>query len=228
MLKSSIAYVDDDMSNLELLKLILSEEFEVSTFNDPDKFLSSYSQSNYVAVILDLHMPKMTGFALQEKLMDHPDFNGSPIIFISSDDSDEARIKSFTLGAVDFMKRQISPTELLARVKSKIEFFKKHRSVIEFGNLRVNLTLLKAFLNNKEVPLTFTEFKLLTQILKSYPELITKQQIIDFVWNKGIVLDATLYTHVSNLNSKLESWDHEIVGVKLKGIKLQKRKVNEG
>ncbi len=223
MLKSSIAYVDDDQSNLELLKLILSEEFEVDTFNDPDKFLKNYSDKNYVAVILDLHMPKMDGFALYDKLLEHPHFNGSPILFISSDDSDEARIKSFSLGAVDFMRRQMSTVELLARVKSKIEFFKKHRPVIEFGNMRVNLTLLKAFLNNKEIQLTFTEFKLLTQVLKSYPELITKQQIIDFVWNKGVVLDATLYTHVSNLNSKLTDWDHEIVGVKMKGIKLQRK-----
>lgn len=222
-MKSCVAYVDDDKSNLELMKLILGEEFEVETFNDPDKFLASYSTANYVAVVLDVHMPKMSGFTLQEKIMEHPDFNGSPILFISSDDSDESRIKSFTLGAVDFMNRKISPTEILARVKSKIEFFKKHRTVIEFGNLRVNLTLLKAFLNNKEIALTFTEFKLLTLLLKFYPELITKQQVIDFVWNKGVVLDATLYTHVSNLNSKLVLWDHEIVGVKTKGLKLQRK-----
>ena len=68
-------------------------------------------------------MPEGDGFALYEMIMNRPDFNGCPIFFISTDDSHEARIKSLTLGAVDFISRSVPPMELLARVKGKLKFF---------------------------------------------------------------------------------------------------------
>jgi two-component system response regulator VanR len=168
-------------------------------------------------------MPEMDGFSLYEKIIEHPHYNGCPILFISSDDSDSARIKSFMLGAVDFLNRTINPDEMIARIKSKILFFQKHRSIIEFTNLRVNLTLLKAYINDTELPLTFIEFKILCLVLRSYPDVITKDQLIQHVWRTDHVLDATIYTHVSNLNSKLGDWDYEINGLKTRGVQLMRK-----
>jgi DNA-binding response OmpR family regulator len=173
--------------------------------------------------MVDIHMPTLDGFELYEKIVAHPHYNGCPVLFISSDDSDQARIRSFILGAVDFLNRDINPEEMIARVKSKIQFFQKHRSIIEFTNLRVNLTLLKAYLNNQELKLTFIEFKILCLVLRNYPDVVTKDQLIQQVWRTDHVLDATIYTHVSNLNSKLDDWDYEINGLKTKGVQLQKK-----
>jgi DNA-binding response OmpR family regulator len=222
-LKSEIAYVDDNKLNLDCIKTILDKDFEVQIFPKPESFLEKFDDSSYVAIMVDIHMPSMDGFALYEKIIAHPHYNGCPVLFISSDDSDSARIKSFVLGAVDFLNRDMNPEEMIARIKSKIQFFQKHRSIIEFTNLRVNLTLLKAYLNNKELPLTFIEFKILCLVLRNYPDVITKDQLIQQVWRTDHVLDATIYTHVSNLNSKLDHWDYEINGLKTKGVQLMKK-----
>jgi DNA-binding response OmpR family regulator len=222
-LKAEIAYVDDNKLNLDCIKTILEKDFDVNTFQKPEYFIDKFEKSSYAAIMVDIHMPTLDGFELYEKIIAHPHYNGCPVLFISSDDSDSARIKSFVLGAVDFLNRAINPDEMIARIKSKIQFFQKHRSIIEFTNLRVNLTLLKAYLNNKELPLTFIEFKILCLVLRNYPDIITKEQLIQQVWRTDHVLDATIYTHVSNLNSKLTSWDYEINGLKTKGVQLQKK-----
>jgi DNA-binding winged helix-turn-helix (wHTH) protein len=73
---------------------------------------------------------------------------------------------------------------------------------------------------NHSFKLTFTEFKLLYNLLKEYPEILTKEEVIERVWGKTSVSEATIYTHVFNLNSKLKQWSHEIVIERLKGIKL--------
>jgi DNA-binding response OmpR family regulator len=222
-LKAEIAYVDDNKLNLDCVKTILDQEYSVQTFQQPEQFLSHFESSSYTTILVDIHMPVLDGFELYEKIIEHPHYNGCPILFISSDDTDSARIKSFSLGAVDFLNRAIQPEEMLARIKSRILFFQKHRSIIEFTNLKVNLTLLKAYINNKELPLTFIEFKILCLVLRSYPDFVSKDMLIQQVWRTDHVLDATIYTHVSNLNSKLGEWDCEINGLKTKGVQLMKK-----
>jgi DNA-binding response OmpR family regulator len=222
-LKSEIAYIDDNKLNLECIQTILASDFEVYLFSKPDEFLNQFENSSLATILVDIHMPEMDGFTLYEKIIEHPHYNGCPILFISSDDSDSARIKSFMLGAVDFLNRTINPDEMIARIKSKILFFQKHRSIIEFTNLKVNLTLLKAYINDKELPLTFIEFKILCLVLRSYPDVVTKDQLIQQVWRTDYVLDATIYTHVSNLNSKLGDWDYEINGLKTRGVQLMRK-----
>jgi DNA-binding response OmpR family regulator len=149
-----------------------------------------------------------------------PDFNGCPIFFISTDDSQESRIKSLTLGAVDFISRTVPPMELLARLKGKMKFFQSHRSITEFEGLRINLTLLKTYLGEVEIPLTFIELKILTLALRYYPESLSKEMITDHVWKGTSVQDATIHTHLFNLNNKLTNWTYEIQIAKGIGAQL--------
>ncbi len=220
---TEVGYLDDTVSNLECIELVLKDEFKVVSFHHPEKFLESLASHSYSAILLDVNMPILDGFEVFEKVVQHPSYNGCPIIFLSSDVSADNRIKSFTLGAVDFMSRDISPEEMLLRIKSKIQFFKKHRSIIEFGPLNVNLTLLKARLNGKDVPLTFIELKILCKVLRAYPEPVPRDVLIDNVWRGAHVLDATIHTHVFNLNTKLEEFDHEIQMYRNVGIQLVPR-----
>lgn len=224
-MKQRLAYIDDNKSNLDCIGLILEDDFSVDTFIDPFKFLAQYSLALANAILIDIHMPTLSGFSLYEKIIEHEDYNGCPIVFISSDDTDETRIKSFSLGAVDFIDRRMNPKEMITRINSKILFFQKHRTVIELGNLKLNLTLLKAFLHDEELKLTFLEFKLLCHLLKSYPGFTNKDELIEAVWANVHVLDATIYTHTFNINSKLEKWDHEIVIKRDKGMILAPKSV---
>ncbi len=215
-----IACVDDSHLNLECVVTILGSDFNSHTFQKQEDFLKVLNQKKFHCILLDLHMPEGDGFSLYEKILAHPGFNGCPIFFISTDDSQEARIRSLTLGAVDFINRGVPPMELVARIKGKMKFFQGHRNVIEFDGLKINLTLLKTFLNEKEVPLTFIELKLLTLVLRHYPDSTSKELLAENIWKGAVVQDATIHTHVFNLNNKLENWSYEIQVAKGIGIQL--------
>lgn len=222
-MRPEIAYIDDNKLNLDCVKTILEQDFEVGTYHKPKAFLEKFPKASYAAIIVDIHMPEMDGFTLYESLIEHSQYNGCPILFISSDDSDTARIKSFMLGAVDFLNRSMRPDEMIARIKSKIEFFQKHRSIIEFSDLKVNLTLLKAYMSGRELPLTFIEFKLLCIALRYYPDVAPKDFLVEHVWRGDKVLNATIYTHISNLNGKLEEWDFQLICANIGGAQLVKK-----
>ncbi len=222
-MRYEIACVDDSKLNLDYMETLLGTDFSVRLFQQQKIFLEEIGNKNFDCILLDLHMPEGDGFALYEKILAHPKFNGCPIFFVSTDDSEEARIKSLTLGAVDFISRSVPPMELLARIKGKLKFFQSHRSIIEFEGLKVNLTLLKTYLNDREIPLTFIELKLLTLVLRHYPDSISKELISENVWKGTLVQDATIHTHVFNLNNKLSEWGYEIQVAKGVGAQLARK-----
>lgn len=223
-MKPKIAYIDDDLMNLECIQAVFADDYDMETFPAPQLFLESYPKKSYDCILLDIHMPVMDGFTLYEKVIADANYNGCPILFISSDESDQARIRSLTLGAVDFIGRMMGPDEMMARIRSKIQFFQNHRSLVEFDDVKVNLTLLKTSLKGKDIPLTFIELKFLLAVLQAYPDPIKKEVLIGNIWKVAHVADATLYTHISNLNSKLEGWKYEVQSVKNKGIQLVRSK----
>lgn len=219
-MKYEIACVDDSKLNLDCIATILESDFLVHPFLSQNLFLSQIKLKQFDCIMLDLHMPEGDGFSLYEKVMAMPDFNGCPIFFISSDDSQESRIKSLTLGAVDFIPRAVPPLELIARLKGKMKFFQSHRNIIEFDGLKINLTLLKTFIGGVEIPLTFIELKILTLAIRHYPDALAKELIAEHVWKGITVQDATIHTHVFNLNNKVASWSHEIQIAKGIGAQL--------
>ncbi len=218
-----IACVDDSHLNLDCIVTILGDDFKAHTFQKQDLFLKELDTKKFDCILLDLHMPEGDGFSLYDKILAHPAFNGCPVFFISTDDSHELRIRSLTLGAVDFINRAVPPMELVARIKGKMKFFQSHRNVIEFDGLKINLTLLKTFLSEKEIPLTFIELKLLTLVLRHYPDSISKELVSETIWKGTVVQDATIHTHVFNLNNKLGNWNYEIHVAKGIGIQLMRK-----
>lgn len=217
--KKTIAYIDDNPANLECVGMILQHNFELITFDNPSAFLKAFNKSSFEAILLDIHMPQIDGFTLYEKIIEHRGYNGCPILFISSDDSHLNRIRSYELGAVDFLSKDVSAEELVARIRSKIKFFEEHRSIIEFGSLRINLTMLKTYIEGKEVPLTFIELRLLTLLLRNYPDCIPKEKVLEFIWRNVHVSDNNLHTHIFNLNTKLSDWGYTIQ-IKRQGLQI--------
>lgn len=213
-----IAYIDDSEMNLEALGHFLSSDFQVDCYLMSASFLKSYPQKKYEAILVDLHMPKMNGFETFEAIIGHPAYNGCPILIVSSDDSIESRVKSFELGAVDYINRSISIEQMIAQINAKIQFFKKQRPIVEFENLKIDQTQVKVFIGGVETPMTFIEIKILSHILRSYPDNLSKEKLVHCVWGDTVVLDNTLYTHIFNLNSKLIDWGYEIRIIKGQGV----------
>lgn len=208
-MKWLLLYIDDQPQNIDSLKLLLADKFEVIGSSDPAKYDHLLTTHKPHAILLDVHMPQMDGYCLYTKIIEHPNFNDCPIIFISGDLSDENRIRSHSSGGVDFFNRDMRPDELVLRLLSRVKHFQQNAIRLSVGNLTMDFEALKVFIDGKSVELTLLEMRILGALLRIHPGLIIKAEVIKKVWGEENVKPGTLNTHFSLIKPKLRAWDFE-------------------
>lgn len=121
--KPTILVVDDTPDNLHLLSNLFSDEYRVRIAHNGSKALSiCQSDSPPDLVLLDVMMPDMDGFEVAQKMREHPSSETIPVIFVTSLDTEDARLKGLELGAVDFVTKPINPDALQHRVRNFIRY----------------------------------------------------------------------------------------------------------
>ncbi len=112
-----VAVVDDDPGVLRALhRLLRSANFEVEAFGSGTEFLMAEGGARLDCIVLDLHMPQMNGFEVQERLSQR---GGSvPVVVLTGDDTPEARSRSLALGAKGYLSKPIDEGTLLAAIDS--------------------------------------------------------------------------------------------------------------
>lgn len=209
-MKWTLIYFDDQIQNIECFSELLSEKFNVIGCHDATTF-SEILQNNYPhAFLLDVHMPVIDGHTLYKKIIDHPLYNDCPIIFISGDQSDENKIRSYQEGGIDFLPRDINADEMIIRLENKIKFHLQMSTKLELGNLQMDVETLKATIKNNNIDLTLLELRMLSSILRAYPQNISRQELILKVWGTNSVKPGTVNTHLTNLKPKLVGWNFQI------------------
>jgi PleD family two-component response regulator len=121
----NIVYFDDDVSNIEAYKLLLQSKFHIHGFSDASQHPQIMEEYYPHAFLIDVHMPLIDGFSLYKKIIAHPRYNGCPIFFISGDQSDINKIRSYEEGGIDFLPRTITEQEMVLRLTNKIQLFLK-------------------------------------------------------------------------------------------------------
>lgn len=209
-MKWTLLYFDDQLANIECFRELLSENFYVIGCQDATKYEEALQENYPHVILLDVHMPVIDGHALFNKISDHPLYNGCPVIFISGDQSDETKIKSYAGGGIDFLPRDLRAEETLLRLTNKIKFFLQRSTMLELGNLKVDLSSMKAEVAGKSVDMTILEMRMISHILRAYPNPISRQELIMKVWGNDSVKPGTINTHLTNLKPKIEKWDYVI------------------
>ena len=202
-MKWTLVYFDDQIQNIEVWKDLLEDNFNVIGCNDAMKYPTVVKENHPHAFLLDVHMPAMDGHTLYKKITEHPLYNGCPIFFISGDVSDENKIRSYESGAVDFLPRDLPVQEIILRISNKVKFYLQTSTVLELGNLRIDVQSLRTTINNVSVDLTLLEMRLLGIFLRAFPQAITRTEVIRKIWGDEAVKPGTINTHVTNLRPKI-------------------------
>lgn len=221
-MKWNLVYFDDQIQNIEAFKEILSDKFIVTGCSDATAFPRILEENHPHAILLDVHMPIMDGHTLYKEISQHPLYNGCPVIFISGDASDENKIKSYEGGGIDFLPRDLKIEEIAIRLENKIKFFIQMSTVLELGNLQVDVKSMKASIDSKNLDLTLLELRMLSHLLRAYPQTLSRMDLIHRVWGNDSVKPGTINTHLTNLKPKIDSWDHQIK-VREDNILIQKK-----
>ena len=145
-----ILIVDDEQMMLMLAKRVLSEKYEVVTARSGAEGIEVYDREQPDMILSDLLMPEMNGFEMYETLQKNSDKH-IPIIFMTSDDSDEAEGRGFDQGAADFLRKPFRPAALLRRVDNTLGNVERIRYLTEEATMDEMTGLLNKVSVNKQL-----------------------------------------------------------------------------
>ncbi len=177
---------------------------------------------DYDCIVLDIMLPGGSGLMLLEELKKDKKQDG--VIIVSAKNSVDDKIESLKLGADDYLAKPFHLAELSARIESIIRRRQMQGiNEISFGAVRADITAKAAFVNERELELTKTEFDLLLFFLMNKRKVISKNAIAEHLSGESaIYLDNfdIIYTHVKNLKRKLGKAGNVIKTIYGTGYKL--------
>ncbi len=204
-MKSKILLLEDDYNLSETVCEYFEEEgFDVVCVYDGDDALSKIYEQNFDLLLLDVNVPKKSGFEVLKEV--RAIGKTTPAIFITSLNSMSSLEEGFTSGCDDYIRKPFELKELQLRVQTLIkkEFSKKNEVVEISPNVTFNTISNELKSNNEEIKLNLKELKLLKFFLQNPNELLSHDRIYDFVWDYDEEYsDNSLRTYIKNLRKIL-------------------------
>lgn len=207
---SRILVVDDEQDLCEILKFNLETEgYLVETANSAEEALEK-DIASYNLLLLDVMMGGMSGFQLAKQLKNSEVTAHIPIIFLTARDTENDTVTGFNLGADDYISKPFSIREVMVRVRavlrrttSRLEGAEEP-AVISYQGLLLNLDKKSVSVDGEDVPFTKTEFELLRLLLEERGRVFSRQELIDRVWPKDVlVLDRTVDVNITRMRKKI-------------------------
>lgn len=235
-----ILVVDDEESIVTLLQFNLEKAgFQVDTaFNGQDA-LQKASEHTYDLIVLDLMLPEMDGLEVCKQLRLNKVL--TPIVMLTAKDDEFDKVLGLELGADDYMTKPFSPREVVARVRAilrrigQTEAVSKEERILEkvikIGELEIFPENYEVYYQKKQIELTPKEFELLLYLANHKGRVLTRDQLLNAVWNYEFVGDTRIVdVHISHLREKIEPNTKKPIYIKTirgLGYKLEEPYVNE-
>lgn len=202
----TILVVDDDESIVELLKDFLeNENFRVVTASDTAGALSVFRQSTVHCMVVDIMMPGQDGFELCRQIRGE---SNVPILFLSARSDDVDKIRGLTLGGDDYIVKTASIGEIVARVKAVLRRTDSQRetfrSVLDYGRLKIDISMREVFVEGRPISLTPKEFELLRLFAEHPRHVFSYERLLHKFWD-GVGDRHTIRVHLSRLREKIEA-----------------------
>ncbi len=226
-MSKNILIIEDDKDIIELLKIYLdaNDFITYSTTNglEAKDLIKKY---NIDLLIVDIMMPNITGYEVIKLIRKDSNL---PIIVVSAKILDSDKILGLNLGADAYITKPFNPMEVIAYINS---IFRRNNSlnvnqdslIIKIKDLELNKTQKVLRKNNKVVPLTSYEYKIIEKLMSNAGCIFTKTQLYECISDDYFEgYDNTMMVHISNLRSKIEDDENKyIVTVRGLGYKIEK------
>ncbi len=205
-----ILVVDDEQDLCEILSFNLETEgYQVSTANSAEEALEM-DVASYDLLLLDVMMGGMSGFQMAKLLKENPTTAHIPIIFLTARDTENDTVTGFNLGADDYISKPFSIREVMVRVRAVLRRTAEQNGTAEepttigYQGLVLNLDKKSVSIDGEMVPFTKTEFELLRLLLEEKGRVFSRQELIDRVWPKDVmVLDRTVDVNITRMRKKV-------------------------
>ena len=210
---TQISIIDDNESILTSLSLqFQSQGYSTITFACPQAALEYHTKKPADAYIIDMRMPKLTGFEFYRNLCETQKKDRLPALFLTGvDNLEERALKNTTIG--DFVLKPFSFNILQARLEKVLSYFKsKEKSKnYKIGNLLMMEDKILCSWFGKEIELTRTEYSLLNQLVKRPRVVYSRNQLLDVCYGDDYnVTDRNIDSHIKRLRKKFRKANPKI------------------
>ena len=205
MEKMKILVVDDESRMRKLVKDFLTRAgYQVLEAGDGMEAMDLFYEDKDIAlIILDVMMPKMDGWQVCREVREH---SKVPIIMLTARSEERDELQGFELGVDEYISKPFSPKILVARVGAILRRTNgtDMSDILDTGGIKIDKAAHSVMIDDKTIDLSYKEFELLTYFVENQGIALSREKILNNVWNYDYFGDArTIDTHVKKLRSKL-------------------------
>ena len=200
-----ILVVDDESRMRKLVRdFLVKSNYSVLEAEDGEQAVDLFMETKDIAlIILDVMMPKLDGYGVAKEIRKVSDV---PIIMLTAKSDERDELKGFELGVDEYITKPFSPKILVARVEAVLRrsISSDAGEVISFAGIEMDIAAHIVRVDGEPVELSYKEFELLNYFLVNKGVALSREKILNNVWNYDYFGDArTIDTHVKKLRSKL-------------------------
>ncbi len=201
-----------------LVKGLKIKGYAVESAKDGEEGFDKAFEGVYDLIILDLNLPKLSGFEVLKRLREN-DKNAKVLILSAYSDID-SKIKGFDLGTNDYLTKPFHFEELLARIRVlTMRNFTQESNEIQCGGVVIDTKTRVAMIKGNEISLTSKEFSILEYLAINKGRVISQSEIIAHVWKDDVDMVGSIRVHMSTLRKKIKA---------MLGEDIIKTKIGEG
>lgn len=206
MKQLKILVVDDESRMRKLVKDFLQKSnYKVMEAEDGGQALDIFFNNQDISlIILDVMMPKVDGWQVCREIRE---YSKVPIIMLTAKSDERDELQGFQLGVDEYISKPFSPKILVARVEAILRRTNQNagETMIEAGGIVVDKAAHTVMIDGDPIELSYKEFELLTYFIENKGIALSREKILNSVWNYDYFGDArTIDTHVKKLRSKMK------------------------
>ena len=194
---------DDENLGMLLREYLQAKGYVTDLFSDGEAGYKGFTKGKYDLCVLDVMMPKMDGWEVCREIRKN---SKVPIIMLTARGDERDELLGFELGVDEYISKPFSPKILVARVEAILRRTGQSNpdEILSAGGIVIDKAAHQATVDDKPMDLSFKEFELLTYFLENEGIALSREKILNSVWNYDYFGDArTIDTHVKKLRSKM-------------------------
>ncbi len=199
-----ILVVDDESRMRKLVRdFLVRNNYEVIEAENGEQAVDIFFDTKDIAlIILDVMMPKMDGYQVCREIRQ---YSKVPIIMLTAKSEERDELQGFEYGVDEYISKPFSPKILVARVEAVLRRSNSDENkTYEIGGITLDKAAHMVKVDGKEIDLSFKEFELLTYFIVNQGVALSRERILNNVWNYDYYGDArTIDTHVKKLRNKM-------------------------
>ncbi len=200
----NILIIDSDIKTRQLLEeFLISFNYKVDCTDDGVIGIQMHKQNDYDLIILDINIPNLDGYTICKMIRKE---SSVPIIFVTDINDEKSQIKAFDLLCDDYIIKPFSFNLLIRRIDAILRrtIREEKDTFIEFEKIKLNLRTYSVEINGNNIDLTLKEFKILKLLISNYPQIVTREKLLDSIWGYDYFGDTRIIdAHIKNIRKKI-------------------------